>query len=63
MYGWYCSDALNGVSSVNVMDVSLYVATQIERSVYSNRTINASLDPDIAAASLQESEAYIYIYI
>ena len=36
----YHSNALNGVSSVNVMDVCFMLLLRLKRSIYSNRTVS-----------------------
>ena len=39
--GDICSDALNGVLSINVMDVCFMLPFRLKRLVYSNRTVSA----------------------
>ena len=41
LYGWYCSNALNSVSSVNVMDVCFMLPLGSKRSIYANRIVSA----------------------
>ena len=40
-YGCYCSNAMNGVSSVNVMGVYYVTTHRLKRLVYPNRTVSA----------------------